>query len=159
MTKLYCTNLLNEFDLQWKTTSTGRSPPMEDDLQWKTTSNRRRPPIEDDLQWKMTFNWRWPPMEDDLQWKTTSNGRRPPMEDELQWKTTSNGRRPPMENIIRGISQHTQIVNLSLYDQTIFCRPFKWRRPQNIKSGISQQLRIGSYSNLKLKLIWPNHIL
>ena len=33
------------------------------------------------------------------------------------------------------------------------------RWPQNIKSGISQQLLIGSYSNFKLQLRWPNHIL
>ena len=31
------------------------------------------------------------------------------------------------------------------------------RRPQIIKSLISQQLLIGSYSNLKLKLRGPNH--
>ena len=30
---------------------------------------------------------------------------------------------------------------------------------QKTKSGISQQPLIGSYSNFKLKLIWPNHIL
>ena len=24
---------------------------------------------------------------------------------------------------------HTQILNLGLYDQTIFCQSFKWRRP------------------------------
>ena len=45
---------------------------FKDDLQWKTTSNGRRPPIEDDLQWETTFNGRQPPMEDDLQWKTNS---------------------------------------------------------------------------------------
>ena len=33
------------------------------------------------------------------------------------------------------------------------------RRPQNIKSGISQQPLVGSYSNFKLKLWGPNHIL
>ena len=32
------------------------------------------------------------------------------------------------------------------------------RRPQNIKSGISQQPPIGSFSNLKLKLRGPNQI-
>ena len=32
------------------------------------------------------------------------------------------------------------------------------RRPQNIKIGISQQPRTGSYSNFKLKLRWPNNI-
>ena len=35
----------------------------------------------------------------------------------------------------------------------------KGRRPQNIKSGISQQPLIGLYSNFKLKLRRPNHIL
>ena len=33
------------------------------------------------------------------------------------------------------------------------------RRHQTIKSGISHQPLIGPYSNLKLMLIWPNHIL
>ena len=33
------------------------------------------------------------------------------------------------------------------------------RQPQNIKIGISQEPLIGSYSNCKLKLRWPNHIL
>ena len=33
------------------------------------------------------------------------------------------------------------------------------RRPQNIKSGISQQPLIRSYSNLYLDFIWPNHVL
>jgi hypothetical protein len=32
------------------------------------------------------------------------------------------------------------------------------RRPQNIKSGMSQKPLIGSYSNFKLKLRWPNYI-
>jgi hypothetical protein len=51
---------------------------MEDDLQWKTTSNGRRPPMEDDLQWKITSNGRRPPMEDNF------NRRQPPMEDNLK---------------------------------------------------------------------------
>ena len=33
------------------------------------------------------------------------------------------------------------------------------RQPQTIKSGISQKPIIGSYSNFKLKLRWPNHSL
>jgi hypothetical protein len=66
-------------------------------------------------------------MEDDLQWKTTSNGRQPPMEDHLQWKRTSYARRPPMEDDLKIIKveylrkhllDHTQILNLGLYDQT-----------------------------------------
>ena len=32
------------------------------------------------------------------------------------------------------------------------------RRPTNIKSGISQQPRIRSYSNFKLQLKWPNYV-
>ena len=36
---------------------------------------------------------------------------------------------------------------------------FNGRRPQNIKSVISQQPLIGPYSNFKLKLLWPNPIL
>jgi hypothetical protein len=44
-----------EDDLQWKTASNGRQPPMEDDLQQKTTSNERRTPMEDELQWKTTY--------------------------------------------------------------------------------------------------------
>jgi hypothetical protein len=33
------------------------------------------------------------------------------------------------------------------------------RQPQNIKGGIYQQPHIGTYSNFKLKFIWPKHIL
>ena len=33
MTKPYFVNPLNEDDLQWKTTSNGRRPPMEDNLE------------------------------------------------------------------------------------------------------------------------------
>ena len=35
---------------------------------------------------------------------------------------------------------------------------YNGRRPQNIKSGISQQQPIGYYSNFKLKLRWANCI-
>jgi hypothetical protein len=39
---------------------------MEEDLQWKTTSNGRQPPMEDDLPWKTTYNGRPPTMEENL---------------------------------------------------------------------------------------------
>ena len=68
----------------------------------------------------------------------------------------------------------TQILKLGWGDQTELYRCFQWRQPvikddlkitsngrqpQNIKSGISQQPLIGSYSSFKLKLRWPNNIL
>jgi hypothetical protein len=37
---------------------------MEEELQRKTTSNGRRPPIENNLQWKTTSNGRQHSMED-----------------------------------------------------------------------------------------------
>ena len=73
-------------------------------------------------------------MEENLKWKKTSNGRQPPMEDDLQWKTTSNGRRPPMEDdliilkveyLSHHLFDHTQILDFSLYDQTIFFKSSK----------------------------------
>ena len=54
-----------------------------------------------------------------------------------------------------------QILHLSSGDQTKFKNTqmkttSNGRQPQNIKSGISQQPLIGSFSNLKLKLRRPN---
>jgi hypothetical protein len=34
-----------------------------------------------------------------------------------------------VEYISNLLLEHTQILNLSLYDQTVFCISFKWRRP------------------------------
>ena len=34
-----------------------------------------------------------------------------------------------MEYLSNLLLDHTQIFNWSLYDQTIFCKSFKWRRP------------------------------
>ena len=34
----------------------------------------------------------------------------------------------------------------------------QWKTTSNIKNGISQHPLIGSYSNFKLQLRWPNHI-
>jgi hypothetical protein len=49
-------------------------------------------------------------------------------------------------------SDLTQIWNLSKYDQIRVYKDIKWRRPQNMKSGIYQQPLVWSYSNFKLKL-------
>ena len=38
-----------------------------------------------------------------------------------------------VEYLSNRLLDHTQILNLSLYDQTMFCKSFG-RRPQNIKS-------------------------
>jgi hypothetical protein len=56
-------------------------------------------------------------MEDDLQWKTTSYGRRPLMEDDLKILK--------VEYLNNRSLDHTHILNLSLKDQTIFCKSFK----------------------------------
>ena len=45
---------------------------------------------------------------------------------------TSDGRQPQnikMEYLSNGLFDPTQILNLSLDYQTIFCKSFKWRRP------------------------------
>ena len=60
-------------------------------------------------------------MEDDLQWKMTSNGRWPPMEDDLKILK--------VEYLSNRLLDHNQILQLSLYDHTICCKSFKWRRP------------------------------
>ena len=49
----------------------------EDNLQQKTSSNERRPPMKDALQRKMSSNERRPPTKDILQRKMNSNGRSP----------------------------------------------------------------------------------
>ena len=63
-----------------------------------------------------------------------------------------------VEYLSNHLFDHTKILKLSLEDQTIFYKYFKWRQPQNSKSGISQQQLIGSCSNFKLKLRWLNNI-
>ena len=61
------------------------------------------------------------------------------------------------------LSNHWPDLSQSLGDQTKIKMletktTSNGRRPQNIKSGISQQPLIGSFSNLKLKLRGPNQI-
>ena len=53
-------------------------------------------------------------------------------------------------------SDLSQILNLSSGDQTKIKNVWNGRRPNNIKSWISQQQLIGSFSNFELKLRGPN---
>ena len=55
--------------------------------------------------------------QDDLQWKTTSNGRQPPIDDELEILK--------VKYLINHLWDSTQILNLSLCDQTLLCKSFK----------------------------------
>jgi hypothetical protein len=34
-----------------------------------------------------------------------------------------------VEYLTNGLLDHAQILNLSLHDQTVFCKSFRWRRP------------------------------
>ena len=91
-----------------------------------------------------SFKWRGPPMEDDL--KT------------LKVVYLSNL-----------VLNHTQILNLSLDVQSIYFKHCKnednlhWKKtcnvrwPKNIRIGMSEKPLIGSYSNFKLKIRWPNY--
>ena len=75
-------------DLQWKTTSNGRWPPMESKPQNIKGGISQQPVNGSYSNFKlklMGLNQNWNAWNEDyLQWKTTSNGRQPPMEDDLQ---------------------------------------------------------------------------
>ena len=62
-------------------------------------------------------------MEDDLKWKTTSNVRRPQMEDGLKILKE-------VEHLRNHWLDLSQILNLSLGDQTESKNSLKWRRIQ-----------------------------
>ena len=49
---------------------------------------------------------------------------------------------------------HTQILNLSLYDQTIFCKSSIWRRPP-----MEDDLKISKVEYLSNRLLDPTQIL
>ena len=49
---------------------------------------------------------------------------------------------------------HTQILNLSLYDQNIFCKSFKWRHPL-----MEDDLKILKVEYLSSNLLDPTQIL
>ena len=63
-----------------------------------------------------------------------------------------------MEYLSNRLLDHTQILNLHWVDQSKVFKYFKWRQPQNIIGGKSQQPFIGSYSNFKLRLRWPKQV-
>ena len=87
-------------------------------------------------------------------------------------KTTSNGRRTPMDDSLKILKvkylsnrllAHTQILNINLYDQSIFCK-FKWRRPpmeDDLKILKLEYLsnQIMDHFNFELKLRWQINIL
>jgi hypothetical protein len=54
-------------------------------------------------------------MEDDLQLNTASNGRRPPIEDDFEILK--------VEHLGNHLLDHTKILNLSLFDQTLLYKP------------------------------------
>jgi hypothetical protein len=64
-----------------------------------------------------------------------------------------------VEYLVNCLFNHTQILNFDLGNQSFQILQMKktsyGRRPENIKSGISQQPLIGSNSNFKLKLRLP----
>ena len=65
--------------------------------------------------------------------------------------TTSNRRRPQnikVEDLSNCLLDQTQILNLSLFDQTIFCKFFKWRRP-SVEDDL-KILKVEYLSNLLL---------
>ena len=69
-----------------------------------------------------------------------------------------------VEYLSNHLLDHSQILNLRLDDQILFLSNFKIKStfnggwPQKVKSEISQQPIIGSYSNLIRNLRWPDHI-
>ena len=143
----------SNFKLKLKGPNKIKNSWIEDDLQWKTTSNikswiSQQPLIGSSSNFKLKLRgtnqnikyskWRWPPMEDDLKM--------------LKVEYLSNHSSDP-----------PQILNLRSGDQTkIKMLDMKTtsngRRPQNIKSWISQQPLIRSSSNFKLKLRRPNTV-
>ena len=151
-------------------TSNGRRPPMEEyEKIWKVEDINNHW-SEDDLKiWKveylsnhwsdLTQIWNYGNLKLKLigsnqsvqryQMKMTSNGRRPPTEDDLKiWK---------VEYINNHWSDLTQILNWSYSVQRYQMKTTSnGRQPQNMKRGISQQPLVGSYSNLKLKLLGSN---
>ena len=59
-----------------------------------------------------------------------------------------------MEYLSNRLLDHTQILNLSLHDQTIFRKSFKWRRPP-----VEDNLKILKVEYLSNHLLDPTHIL
>ena len=65
-----------------------------------------------------------------------------------------------IEYLTNGLLDYTQILNLILHEQTVFCKSLRWRRPplKDDLKIIKMEYLSNRYSNFKLKLIGPNYI-
>ena len=105
---------------------------MEDDLKWKTTSITKSG-ISLQLLVGSVPNFKlrllWPNMTKSKLFKCFKC-RRFQMEDELKWKITLNGRLPQILNVkylSNYWSDHSEILNLSLYDQKQIFQMFQMK--------------------------------
>ena len=88
-------------------------------------------------------------------------------QDKVIWKMTSNGRLPSILKVAY-LSNYRldlyQILDLGIYDQSKHFKCFrsrllqieddlKWKSTFNLKSGISQQLKVRSIQNIRLRLL------
>ena len=141
---------------QMKTTSNGRLPHISKvkylSNYWLDLPQILNLGLYDQRELCKCFKWRRPQMEDDLKWKTTSNvkseisqqplvGSSPNFKLRHMWLKQTlqmcqmnkafNGRRPQILKVIY-LSNHwsdlSQILDLTLCDQTKLYKCFKWRR-------------------------------
>ena len=96
------------------------------------------------------FRWRWPQTEDDLQWKTTSKYEK--------WNISATSVRILLKFESEAIGINSECTKVSNQDDLNQKTTSNGRQPQNLKSGISQQPLVGSYSNSNLKLIGSTQI-
>ena len=160
MTKANFTNVWNEYNLQWKTTSNRRLHQISKvkylSNYWSDLLPILKLGLCDQIKLYKCFKWRQPPIEDDLKWKTTWNGRLPQIS--------------KVKYLTNNWSDLPKILYLGLYDQSKVYKCLKWRRPimkedlkwkttSSIKIKISQQLLVCSSPNFKLRLMWPKQTL
>jgi hypothetical protein len=134
-----------EYDLKWKTTSNGRRPQMEDDLKWKTASKYLKWYIATTPYWiilNSRLNLRWPNHFFVI----------------LKMKTTfkrHNLKILKVEYFSNHLLDHTQILNLSSDDQSIFS---KWRQTlmeDNLKILKVEYISEGNYSKTqRISRVW-----
>ena len=58
-----------------------------------------------------------------------------------------------VEYLSKRLLDHTQILNLCLYDQTILCKSFKWRRPP-----MEDDFKISKVEHLSNYVLDPSQI-
>ena len=121
--------------------------------------------MEDDLKIVkvkyLSNHWSDFPQISNLSWGDQTKIKNPQNEYDLQWKTTSNGRGPPMEEDLKILkveflsnhwSDFTQILNLSLGDQTKITNAWKEDDHQWKKTSKYQKLNIsGTTGQIFLK--------